>query len=96
MLLILMGVELYNVYKCYAVFNTVKYLFLNLRFESSVKSYDTKTDCIAANDTHLFESSVKSYDTKTPMYMPSITPMFESSVKSYDTKTSLISSMLVR
>ncbi len=43
MLLILMGVELYNVYKCYAVFNTVKYLFLNLRFESSVKSYDTKT-----------------------------------------------------
>ena len=43
LLLILMGVELYNVYKCYAVFNTVKYLFLNLRFESSVKSYDTKT-----------------------------------------------------
>lgn len=38
-----MGVELYNVYRCYAIFNTVKYLFLNLRFESSVKSYDTKT-----------------------------------------------------
>ncbi len=65
MLLILMGVELYNVYKCYAVFNTVKYLFLNLRFESSVKSYDTKTYEKKLKEEEKFESSVKSYDTKT-------------------------------
>ena len=65
MLLILMGVELYNVYKCYAVFNTVKYLFLNLRFESSVKSYDTKTQNGQRRRQYEFESSVKSYDTKT-------------------------------
>lgn len=65
MLLILMGVELYNVYKCYAVFNTVKYLFLNLRFESSVKSYDTKTYCCQMWRIYQFESSVKSYDIKT-------------------------------
>ncbi len=65
MLLILMGVELYNVYKCYAVFNTVKYLFLNLRFESSVKSYDTKTPKDGGCSLSSFESSVKSYDTKT-------------------------------
>ncbi len=65
MLLILMGVELYNVYKCYAVFNTVKYLFLDLRFESSVKSYDTKTKIFEVRSNQLFESSVKSYDTKT-------------------------------
>ena len=65
LLLILMGVELYNVYKCYAVFNTVKYLFLNLRFESSVKSYDTKTENPMDKVMIGFESSVKSYDTKT-------------------------------
>ena len=65
LLLILMGVELYNVYKCYAVFNTVKYLFLNLRFESSVKSYDTKTKRQTCAKCWRFESSVKSYDTKT-------------------------------
>ena len=62
-----MGVELYNVYKCYAVFNTVKYLFLNLRFESSVKSYDTKTPMYMPSITPMFESSVKSYDTKTSL-----------------------------
>lgn len=39
-----MGVELYNEFMYYMIFNTVKYLFLDLRFESSVKSYDTKTN----------------------------------------------------
>ncbi len=87
MLLILMGVELYNVYKCYAVFNTVKYLFLNLRFESSVKSYDTKTLTSATYTFFLFESSVKSYDTKTNLHLIGGNSLFESSVKSYDTKT---------
>lgn len=60
-----MGVELYNVYRCYAIFNTVKYLFLDLRFESSVKSYDTKTNVMISRRVNMFESSVKSHDTKT-------------------------------
>lgn len=55
-----MGVELYNVYRCYAIFNTVKYLFLDLRFESSVKSYDTKTNFDMSMIEQQFESSVKS------------------------------------
>lgn len=60
LLLILVGVELYNVHRCYAIFNTVKYLFLNLRFESSVKSYDTKTAFSVPSFAYMFESSVKS------------------------------------
>ena len=82
-----MGVELYNVYKCYTVFNTVKYLFLNLRFESSVKSYDTKTFPSEQPSHTQFESSVKSYDTKTSGNLKIHDILFESSVKSYDTKT---------
>ena len=34
-------------------------------FESSVKSYDTKTKKSEQNAQNKFESSVKSYDTKT-------------------------------
>ena len=36
-----------------------------LLFESSVKSYDTKTVTLSPQPDTMFESSVKSYDTKT-------------------------------
>ena len=43
------------------IFNTVKYLLLDLRFESSVKSYVIETREVRQELREPFESSVKSY-----------------------------------
>ena len=59
-------------------------------FESSVKSYDTKTTGRRKTGCGMFESSVKSYDTKTKKSEQNAQNKFESSVKSYDTKTSKV------
>ena len=65
-------------------------------FESSVKSYDTKTPNSTPDDVLLFESSVKSYDTKTYISNVQSYMTFESSVKSYDTKTLTLRPMMHR
>ena len=72
---------------CCSIFNTVKYLLLDLRFESSVKSDDTKTSQATRRRGLKFESSVKSDDTKTWSLFHLWSFWFESSVKSDDTKT---------
>ena len=57
------------------------------KFESSVKSYNIKTEYYQNKLYTPFESSVKSYNIKTLLSVHNIPIMFESSVKSYNIKT---------
>ena len=60
---------------------------LDLRFESSVNSYDSQTVFVPISTWAMFESSVNSYDSQTHNSTISVKIMFESSVNSYDSQT---------
>ena len=59
----------------------------DLRFESSVNSYDSQTLDAYEKKKELFESSVNSYDSQTIINSLSSDGVFESSVNSYDSQT---------
>ena len=65
----------------------VRYLFLDLRFESNVESYRSKTLLSARMANALFESNVESYRSKTEKLRKWFDNLFESNVESYRSKT---------
>ncbi len=56
------------------ILGIVRYLFLDLRFESNVESYSYKTSSCCNVDKGMFESNVESYSYKTEIYVKSWTP----------------------
>ena len=60
---------------------------LDLRFESSVNSYDSQTLFSWKLLGFVFESSVNSYDSQTIVLNVNFALKFESSVNSYDSQT---------
>ncbi len=60
---------------------------MNLRFESSIISYGSKTSTVVTLKDSSFESSVISYGSKTEHQANVLDMTFESSVISYGSKT---------
>ena len=62
---------------------------MNLRFESSVISFGSKTKSLISSVSGLFESSVISFGSKTMQAIRRLVTSFESSVISFGSKTAM-------
>ncbi len=69
------------------ILGIVRYLFLDLRFESNVESYCYKTKLERRINIMKFESNVESYCYKTLHHVNNLVNKFESNVESYCYKT---------